>query len=367
MIRKPDGARRPANPLARPRYALLAGLLLAAPAAASAAGIGTPVISGLAWRSGSTGGGFPCVADMRARALDALVLFLAPPSFDEMVTNTAGWMRLSAEKAPLLVVSMALLPSDNKGQFAQCATGAFDGYFRQIGTNLQATGAQGVDVRLGWEANIGSRVHPWGVDSPDQVPAYVQCWRHAALALKAGGPAISVEWTNAKRTLNRALHVLDMYPGDDVVDVVGAHYYDTGPLKSTQAVWDQYYTATYNGGPWGLGTWLAFAQSRGKKLAGERVGDQAAGGPDGGAGGRPGVHGQHVPVLPGPRAGHRVRELLQRHHDQRRPPAVPEHRLPAGGRHVQGRLEPRPVRGLGRESLQPCTLAGPCHTSLANS
>ena len=55
-----------------------------------------------------------------------------------MVTNTAGWMRLSAEKAPLFVVSMALLPSDNKGQFAQCAAGAFDGYFRQIGANLQA-------------------------------------------------------------------------------------------------------------------------------------------------------------------------------------------------------------------------------------
>jgi hypothetical protein len=267
MIREPDGARRPANPLARPRCALLAGLLLAAPAAASAAGIGTPVISGLAWRSGSTGGGFPCLADMRARALDALVQFLAPPSFDEMVKSTAGWLRLSAKKAPLLVVSMALLPSNNKGQFAQCAAGAFDGYFRQIGANLQATGAQGVDVRLGWEANIGSRVHPWGVDSPDQVPAYVQCWRHAATALKAGGPAISVEWTNAKKTQNRALHVLAMYPGDDVVDVVGAHYYDTGPLKSTQAVWDQYYTATYNGGPWGIGTWLAFAQSRGKKLA----------------------------------------------------------------------------------------------------
>src|SRR4051812_19181135 len=272
------GARRPANPLARPRCALLAGLLLAAPAAASAAGIGTPVISGLGWRSGSTGGGFPCIADMRARALDALVQFLAPPSFDEMVKSTAGWMRLSAKKAPLLVVSMALLPSNNKGQFAQCAAGAFDGYFRQIGANLQATGAQGVDVRLGWEANIGSKLHPWGVDSPDQVPAYVQCWRHAALALKAGGPAISVEWTNAKKTQNRALHVLAMYPGDDMVVVVGAHYYDTGPLKSTQAVWDRYYTATYNGAPWGLGTWLAFAQSRGKKLAVSEWGIKQLGG-----------------------------------------------------------------------------------------
>ena len=39
-----------------------------------------------------------------------------------------------------------------------------------------------------------------------------------------------------------------MYPGDDVVDLWGVHYYDTGPQKSTQAIWDQYYDATYNGG-----------------------------------------------------------------------------------------------------------------------
>src|SRR5689334_18255339 len=244
MLRNRRGARRPANPLARPRYALAAGLLLAAPTAAAAAGIGTPVISGLAWRSGSTGGGFPCIADLRARALDALVLFLAPPSFDEMVESTAGWLRLSAKKAPLFVVSMALLPKNNKGQFAQCAAGAFDGYLRQIGANLQATGAQGVDVRLGWEANIGSGSHPWGVDSPDQVPSYVQCWRHAALALKAGGPALNLDWTSAKKTANKALHVLDMYPGDDVVDVIGVHQYDSGPEKNTQATWDKYYNIT---------------------------------------------------------------------------------------------------------------------------
>ena len=100
-------------------------------------------------------------------------------------------------------------------------------------------------TRVWQEANIGSRVHPWGVDSPDQVPAYVQCWRHAATALKAGGPAISVEWTNAKKTQNRALHVLGtgpgdpgMYPGDDVVDHWGTHYYDAWPLKNTQALWE---------------------------------------------------------------------------------------------------------------------------------
>jgi hypothetical protein len=164
------------------------------------------------------------------------------------------------------VVSLPLLPSSNKGQFAQCAAGAFDGYFRQIGANLKAAGAKGTVVRLGWEANIGSDSHPWGVDSAAQVPAYKACWRRAAAALKAGGPGLLLEWTNAKKTNNRALSIAAMYPGDDAVDVIGVHYYDSGPEKNTQAIWDQYYTATFNGNPWGLGTWLRFAQGHGKRL-----------------------------------------------------------------------------------------------------
>jgi hypothetical protein len=109
-------------------------------------------------------------------------------------------------------------------------------------------------------------VHPWGVDTPDQVPLYKLCWRHAALALKAGGPIIKVEWTNSKKTSNDSIHVLDMNPGDDVTDLWGVHYYDAWPLKNTQAIWDEYYNATYNNGPWGLGAWLAAAKLHLKKL-----------------------------------------------------------------------------------------------------
>ena len=163
-----------------------------------------------------------------------------------MVTNSGSWIPQYGTRAPLEVVSMALLPAQNKGQFSTCAAGAFDDYFRQVGANLQRSLALSVVVRLGWEANIGSGVHPWGVNTADQVPAYVQCWRHAALALKTGGPRLNLEWTNAKKTQNKALSVLAMYPGNDVVDLIGVHYYDTGPLKNTQTIWDKYYSATIN-------------------------------------------------------------------------------------------------------------------------
>ena len=64
-----------------------------------------------------------------------------------------------------------------------------------------------------------------------------------------------------------------MYLGDDVVDLWGVHYYDSGPIMNTQPRWDAAYRRTFNGGPWGLGTWLQAAATpveqggHGKRLA----------------------------------------------------------------------------------------------------
>src|SRR5689334_16153459 len=80
------------------RLALAAALLAAGPAAA--ADVNTQILSGLTWRSGATGGGFPCLAQMRGRQLDANTIFIAPPSFAEMVQNTGSWVRSAAGKAP---------------------------------------------------------------------------------------------------------------------------------------------------------------------------------------------------------------------------------------------------------------------------
>src|SRR5689334_6669509 len=83
--------------------------------------------SGLAWNSGATTGGFPCLAQLRGRPLDARTIFITHASFPAMVKNTsvaAG----SAKDAPVWVVSLPLLPSTNRVQFSQCAGGAFDSY-----------------------------------------------------------------------------------------------------------------------------------------------------------------------------------------------------------------------------------------------
>ena len=263
-----------ARPVGRTLATRLAGatalLLAAATTTAALADVSTPILSGLGWRSGSVVGGFPCLAQLRGRTLDAVVTFVPPNQggFAGMASFTAGsFWRGNAKLAPLAVVSLPLLTTDTQGQFAQCAAGAFDSYWRQIGANIKAAGTQGTVVRLGWEANIGSDNHPWGVDTPDQIPSFVQCWRHAAVQLKSTAPGVLLEWTSSKKTSNTSINVLDMNPGDDVVDIWGVHYYDSGPEKNTQTLWDKYYTMTFNGGPWGLGSWLAAAQQHGKKLA----------------------------------------------------------------------------------------------------
>src|SRR5690348_6172768 len=155
---------RPCSPArrSRARVSLAPGLLLAATLAAAPAALAdivTPSWSGLPWRSGTSG--IPnCLAALRGRAVDADTLFLGNPNFPALVWQTSHLRAYTGP--PLRVVSLPLLPADNKGQFAQCAAGAFDGYFRQIGANLRRAGAPGTVVRLGWEANLGSKSHYWG-------------------------------------------------------------------------------------------------------------------------------------------------------------------------------------------------------------
>jgi beta-mannanase len=157
-----------------------------------------------------------------------------------------------------------MLPKDAARQFAACAGGAFDDYFRQYGQRIAAAGAGHAVVRLGWEAN---KTRPWSPSTAADIPDYVTCFQREAAALRSTAPDIEVEWAMG-RISNVPFNVMDMYPGDEHVDVIGVHYYDNvGPKIATQAAWDQHYMRTYNGGPAGLGTWLAAAKSRGKRLA----------------------------------------------------------------------------------------------------
>jgi hypothetical protein len=248
------------RPWARPLSTL--GLLLTTLAAAGQALAGPA--SGLPWPSGAKSN-LSCLAQLRGRAIDVTHVDVAPPSFAEMVRSSAGWVRLAAAQAPTALLSFALLPARNKGQFAQCAHGAFDGYWRQIGANLARIGGHRIIVEPGWEANIGSHSHPWGVDDAAQLPAYKDCFRRAAAALRSAFPAVTIAWTNAKM-YRKNYTVAQMDPGTQ--DAYGLMYYDNYTPLQSQATWDRYVNSHdgTGGSPSGLGSWLAYARAHGKKL-----------------------------------------------------------------------------------------------------
>jgi hypothetical protein len=250
-----------------PRRALATALLLASLPGVASAG----TASGLPWASGSDVASLSCLAALRKRPMDAGHLFLLKLDFAaEAESAGRAEFKAAARRTGLAVVSVPLLTDDTKGQFARCASGAFDGSFRKIGANLKAAGARRMVASLGWEANIGSRVHPWGYDTVDQLPAYKACFRRASGVLKAAVPGLRVEWDNAKIGAKIG-SFWDSYPGDSAVDIIGVLYYDQGfpggGHVGSDARWDQIYGLRSRGGPLGIGSWYEAAQSRHKLFA----------------------------------------------------------------------------------------------------
>lgn len=234
--------------------------LLAATAAPALAG----PASGLPWPSGAKDG-LACLAQGRGRAIDVGHIHVAPADFPTMVANSGKWVLQYDKTVPIALNSFALLPSSNKGQFTQCAAGNFDGYWRQIGANLSQVGpGHTIIAELGYEAAIGSSSHPWGVDTASQVPGYKACWQHAAAAIRATFPGVKLSWNNAKKFTTK-WRVADMDPGTE--DYYGLMYYDNITPKNSQATWDSSVNSkNSNGDPTGIGTWLAYAQARGKRI-----------------------------------------------------------------------------------------------------
>jgi hypothetical protein len=233
-------------------------------------------LSKLEWPSG--GKDAACLAQLRHTPLDVMHLNITPDDFPTMVANTAlgSWVRHDIGKAAYsskILLSFSLLPTKNKGQFAQCATGQFDGYWRAIGRNLSTIAKRTVIAEPGWEANLGSKVHPWGVDRADQLQAYKACFQHASAAIRSTFKAVKISWTNSK-VYKLDFSPIQMMPALSSFEHMGLMYYDSWPNRTgapypmTDVTWDYYVNSheSHDRGPSGIGSWLSFAKSHGKKL-----------------------------------------------------------------------------------------------------
>lgn len=219
-------------------------------------------LSGLSWNSGAA-----CSSsefeNWRGRKMDVVVKWAPFVTWDHTLRYFRGTALSGAAQGGRIVsIGLGMVPEDHAGRFAQCAQGQYDAYFREIGQQLAAKGLGDAVIRLGWEAN--GDWYPWSIG--EQVDAYKACFRRQAGALRSSAPGLRIEWDMEKKGRLK-VPVTNAYPGDDVVSHVGVHHYDRWPVYSDEAMWQRQYNATNYGGPKGIGAWLSFAKSRGKKLA----------------------------------------------------------------------------------------------------
>jgi hypothetical protein len=173
----------------------------------------------------------------------------------------------------VLAISTPLLTAESRGQFAQCAAGAFDNHFRGIAQRLVWRGATDAIIRLGWEAN--GTWFPWSING--NYSGFKSCFRRAVQVMRSVVPNLKIEWSMNREAWNGKYQnvAANAYPGDDVVNIIGLSYYDQWPAATSEAVWNSSFKPE-------LDFWANFARSRGKQLAfGEwGLGNKSGGGFD---------------------------------------------------------------------------------------
>jgi hypothetical protein len=164
--------------------------------------------------------------------------------------------------------------------WAKAAEGAYSDRWRQAARTIAAhrSGSAGTTyVRFAHELN--GDWFTWKVNSGN-VEAFKSAWRSFHDILAEEYPAAKLVFSPNNGT-HSDVTVSDMYPGDDVVDVIGVDFYDGWPAIEDQSDWDEALYATDEGDqPRGVGAWLRFAEAHGKPLSfpewGLRKGDHPA-------------------------------------------------------------------------------------------
>ena len=172
------------------------------------------------------------------------------------MTNTL-WKGINEE----ILWSVPIIVNDGSSSLAKAATGAYDGYYRQVAQTLLASRAGDSDpiyVRTGWEAN-GDWFF-WNAIGKEA--AFKGAFQHFADAFHGVSNRFKIEWN-----INYAEGGMDpatIYPGDKYVDVVGMDFYWVLEHQGTDpnTAWSKIQNAKY-----GL-NWLEnFAKAHGKPTA----------------------------------------------------------------------------------------------------
>lgn len=210
--------------------------------------LGTPK-SGLPWHSGAWTGEYMSARNAtkwgtwRGRPSDAT------PTFPEWRTwrdlETSDWHVSTYQGFKgTLVYGLPMLPKNAKpAQLRDVAKGKHDKTYRTIARQLRTKYKSGkVVVRIGWEAN-GSWMSFRTTYA--QAPQYRAAYRRIAKVVKKEFPQAVIDFdincgTRLPGQRTRLDSLTRLYPGDDVVDLIGCDTYDWDVLKArSEREWRQ--------------------------------------------------------------------------------------------------------------------------------
>ena len=140
----------------------------------------------------------------------------------------------------------------------QIAGGQEDSAFQYVATQIARAQPNAI-IRIGWEGN--GDWFPWSA-AHGKEGDYIAAFRHVAAIFKAASPGFLIDWCvnygQVKMPPDR------MYPGDDVVDVIGMDIYDKNPLSRTnpEEAWQNYLNS-----PYGLNWHKQFAAQHKKPMS----------------------------------------------------------------------------------------------------
>jgi hypothetical protein len=249
LLSAPPG---PAGPSSSPSAAV------APRAAVSGLLAGIPVV----WHSGASGDAAVSGAfgDWRGEALQIMGTWSDTTAESQRDVGSlgtyAGW------NGDLDIAIGALAPGES---WSAAASGAYlDRWTQAVQTiRAQRSGRSGVAyIRFAHE--MTGDWFAWKVNSGN-VADFKKAWRLFAAMLRREYPQAKLVFSPNDGS-SSDVPLDEIWPGNDVVDVVGPDSYDGYPNKTSEAVWDDWFNSTRNG-PLGLGAWRRFAAAHGKPLA----------------------------------------------------------------------------------------------------
>ena len=190
--------------------------------------------SGEPWHSGIWAGGDTATGDRverfgqwRGAPVDAITMYPATQTW-ETIRGSNWHIETFASSPAVLAYGLPLLPVDSGDTLADIAAGKQDDVFREIATLLVQHGRGNSIIRVGWEAN--GAWFPWNT-TLDTAEDYRDAFRHVVTVMKQYAPDLVFDFdigcgVKLRGQKDRLASLAELYPGDDVVDLVGCDTYD---------------------------------------------------------------------------------------------------------------------------------------------